>query len=74
MSTALIISYTILIIALNLFSAKMLSEWLNPKENLFDVWVPRISLFPPLGIIGLLLALLVMFITVAWWAIRDIWE
>ena len=64
----------IVIFGFNLFSAKMISDCLNPKQNLFDVWVPRVSLFPPLGIIVLLLACLVMFITIVWRTIKDIWE
>jgi len=74
MGTALIIMNVIIIFGFNLFSARMLSDWLNPKENLFDVWVPRVSLVPPLGIIALLLACLVMFITIVWRTIKDIWE
>jgi hypothetical protein len=74
MSTALIIMDVIVIFGLNLFSARMISDWLNPKENLLDVWVPRVSLVPPLGIIVLLIACLVTFITIIWWAIKDIWE
>ena len=74
MGTALIIMNVIVIFGFNLFSARLLSDWLKPKENLFDVWVPRISLVPPLGIIGLLLACLVMAVTFVWWTIEDIWE
>lgn len=74
MNTALIISYTILIIVVNIVSARLLAEWLKPRVNLFDVWFPRISLVPPLGIIGLLLSFLVMFITIVLRTIKDIWE
>ena len=74
MSTALIIMNVIVIFGFNLFAARMLSDWLKPRKNMFDTWVPRISLIPPLGIIGLLLSVLVMVVTFAWWTIRDIWE
>lgn len=74
MSTALIVMNVIVIFGFNLFSSIMISNWLNPKENRFDVWVPRISLVPPLGIIVLLIACLVTFIMIIWRTIKDIWE
>ena len=74
MSTALIIMDVIVILGFNLFSARMISYWLKPRKNMFGTWVPRISLIPPLGIIALLLACLLTFITIVWWAIKDIWK
>jgi amino acid transporter len=70
MNIGVMIIIVILIIILNLFSARMISDWLDPKENMFDVWLPRVCLVPPFGIIGAL----VMTITLVWWIIRDIWE
>ena len=74
MSTVVMIIDVILMIILNLFSARMISDLLSHKVNSFDVWVPRVCLVPPLGIIGLLLGVLVIAITLVWWTIRDIWE
>ena len=74
MSTALIIMNVIVIFGFNIFSARMISDWLSPKENRFEVWASRVSLVPPLGIIVLLIACLVTFITIIWRAIKDIWK